>query len=170
MKTFLFVTTTILTIAAIIPVSVRAEDGKGGGGGGAYQLWEWWFRWQETTFNPDVPDAEKFDENVSDGTTNTLVDTVKSAINWILGLLAFIALVFLLYGGFKVLTAGTDEGALEDAWKIVKNAALGILLIAISWIVVTFIFYIAGILTEDTDTKNNAIGSEEMDGVKNAWW
>jgi hypothetical protein len=58
------------------------------------------------------------------------------------------------------LIAGTDDKAVGDAVKIVKNAAYGILFIALSWIIVTFIFYIAAILTEDgtTDTTNNAIG------------
>ena len=65
-------------------------------------------------------------------------------------------------------SAGTDEAALGEAWKIVKNAGLGILMIAISWIIVTFIFYIAGILTEDTSTENNAVGSQELEGTQNA--
>jgi hypothetical protein len=34
-------------------------------------------------------------------------------------------------------------------------------MIAVSWIIVTFIFYIAGILTEDSGTENNAQGSVE---------
>jgi hypothetical protein len=52
------------------------------------------------------------------------------------------------------LIAGTDDKAVGDAVKIVKNAAYGILFIALSWIIVTFIFYIAAILTEDTPANN----------------
>ena len=104
-------------------------------------------------FNPDVPQSSDFSGNVVDSEgANSLLDTVRTVINRILGLLAFIALLFLLYGGFKILIAGTDEGAVDDAIKIVKNAAYGILFIAISWIIVTFIFYIAGILTDDNPT------------------
>lgn len=118
-----------------------------------YTLGNWWFRWQTTIFNPDVPDAENFEGNVvsPDGSgANSLLNTVKTAINRVLGLLAFIALCFLLYGGFKILIAGTDDAAVGEAQAIVKNAAYGIIFIALSWVIVTFIFYVAGILTDDS--------------------
>ena len=148
----------------IAPVFANNEEWSEG-----YKAGKGWFRWQRTESNPDVPDAENFEGNVAgeDG-SNTFMETIRIAVNWLLWLLAFIALLFLLYGGFKVLTAGTDEAALGEAWKIVKNAGLGILMIAISWIIVTFIFYIAGILTEDTSTENNAVGSQELEGTQNA--
>ena len=120
-----------------------------------YQFGEWWFRWQTTLFNPDVPDSEEFGANVANsGWVNSLLLTIKTAVNRVLGLLAFIALLFLLYWGFKILIAGTDDKAVSDAVKIVKNAAYGILFIALSWIIVTFIFYIAAVLTEDTPANN----------------
>lgn len=151
---FAFVSLVALVGISISPTFANNNDGESNG----YRAGQGGFRGQWTESNPDVPDAENFNGNVSgeDG-SNTLLNTIKIAINWILGLLAFIALLFLLYGGFKVLTAGTNEEALGDAWKIVKNAGLGILMIAVSWIIVTFIFYIAGILTEDTSTTGNAI-------------
>ena len=100
-----------------------------------------------------MPDAENFEGNVvsPDGSgANSLLNTVKTAINRVLGLLAFIALCFLLYGGFKILIAGTDDAAVGEAQAIVKNAAYGIIFIALSWVIVTFIFYVAGILTDDS--------------------
>ena len=124
-----------------------------------YQFGEWWFWWQTTLFNPDVPDSEEFGANVSDQWVNSLLLTIKTAVNRVLGLLAFIALLFLLYWWFKILIAGTDDKAVSDAVKIVKNAAYGILFIALSWIIVTFIFYIAAVLTEDTGTENDAPGN-----------
>jgi len=40
--------------------------------------------------------------------TPVLICGIKRIINWILGLLALVALVILLYAGFKMLTAGGD--------------------------------------------------------------
>jgi hypothetical protein len=169
MKKILFVLASFITITGLMIAPVFANNDDEDDWSKGYRAGKGGFRWQRTESNPDVPDAEDFDGNVAgeDG-SNTFMETIRIAINWLLWLLAFIALLFLLYGGFKVLTAGTDEAALGEAWKIVKNAGLGILMIAISWIIVTFIFYIAGILTEDTDTQGNAIGSEELEGTKNA--
>ena len=158
-KILMMITWSILAVSMIgtsmFPSATYATD--------SYTLGKGGFRWQETMFNPDVPDAENFSGNVADDKgVNSLLDTVRTVINRILGLLAFIALLFLLYGGFKILIAGTDEGAVDDAIKIVKNAAYGILFIAISWLIVTFIFYIAGILTDDSgkDWANKAPSSE----------
>ena len=139
----------LLILAGIIVTSLVPLFTQAAGDG--YSLGQWWFWWQTTIFNPDVPDAENFSGNVSDNGVNSLLNTVKVAINRVLGLLAFIALLFLLYGGFKILIAGTDDAAVGEAQTIVKNAAYGILFIALSWLIVTFIFYIAGILTEDSE-------------------
>jgi hypothetical protein len=39
------------------------------------------------------------------GQQDAFVNVVKSAINWLLGILALIALIILLYGGFLMVTA-----------------------------------------------------------------
>ena len=98
-----------MTLAGVSLIPVFAQDDSDN----SYRAGQGGFRGQWTKSNPDVPDAERFDENVAgeDG-SNSLLNTVRTAVNRLLGLLAFIALLFLLYGGFKVLTAGTDEGAL----------------------------------------------------------
>ena len=157
MRTIFMIMVGIIAIATNYNISY-AEDPPSTNAGW-YQFGEWWFRWQTTLFNPDVPDSEEFGANVSDQWVNSLLLTIKTAVNRVLGLLAFIALLFLLYWWFKILIAGTDDKAVSDAVKIVKNAAYGILFIALSWIIVTFIFYIAAVLTEDTGTENDAPGN-----------
>ena len=155
----------LLILAGIIVTSLVPLFTQAAGDG--YSLGQWWFWWQTTIFNPDVPDAENFEENVAAETwwANSLLNTLKIAINRVLGLLAFIALLFLLYGGFKILIAGTDDAAVGEAQTIVKNAAYGILFIALSWIIVTFIFYIAALFTEDKDTNTttNSITKDQID-------
>ena len=43
-----------------------------------------------------------------------------------------------------MVASGGDEGAYKEGLKILKNAAIGIAFIAVSWFLVTFIFYVIG--------------------------
>lgn len=74
----------------------------------------------------------------------SIIDIIKRFINYALGFLALIALVMLLWGGYKMVASGWDEGAYKEGLKILKNAAIGIAFIAVSWFLVTFIFYVIG--------------------------
>jgi len=71
-----------------------------------------------------------------------LIDVIKSFINWVLGLLSLIALVILLYGWFKMVTAAGDEGKYKEGFKILKQAGIWLAVIGLSWFVVSIIFWI----------------------------
>lgn len=73
-----------------------------------------------------------------------LICGVKTFVNWVLGILALVALVILLYAGFKMLTAGGDAKWYDEWFTILKHAAVGLGFIASSWIIVQFIMYIIG--------------------------
>lgn len=60
-------------------------------------------------------------------------------INVILGFLGIIAVVLILYAGFKWLTAGGNEENIETAKKILTAGAIGLAIILASWGVVTFV-------------------------------
>lgn len=78
---------------------------------------------------------------------DSIIDIIKKFINYALGFLALIALVMLLWGGYKMVTSGWKEDAYQEGLKILKNAAIWIAFIAVSWFLVTFIFYIIGFIT-----------------------
>ena len=78
---------------------------------------------------------------------DTIIDIIKRFINYALGLLALIALVMLLWGGYKMVASGGKEDAYKDWLKILKNAAIGLAFIAVSWFLVTFIFYVIGLIS-----------------------
>lgn len=80
-------------------------------------------------------------------TGDTIIDIIKRFINYALGFLALIALVMLLWWGYKMVTSGGQEDAYKEGLKILKNAAIGIAFIAVSWFLVTFIFYVIGFVT-----------------------
>lgn len=75
---------------------------------------------------------------------DNIMDVIKNFINWALSLLGLIALIMLLFGGYKMVVSGGDEEAYKEGLKILKNAAIGLAFIAVSWFLVTFIFWVLG--------------------------
>lgn len=66
---------------------------------------------------------------------------VQNIINYALWFTALITLAYLLFEWYKVVVAGTDEEAYKTAIGKLKNAAIAIAGIALSWFIVSFIFY-----------------------------
>jgi hypothetical protein len=101
---------------------------------------------QNTVGFGTTPDALKWIgvSWASQGTTNGggLLDVVKNFVNWVLGLLSLIALIVLLYGGFNMVTAAGDDAKYKKGFKILQQAAIGLAVVGLSWIIVSFIFYI----------------------------
>lgn len=68
-----------------------------------------------------------------------LKQTVLNIITFVLGLLGLIAVIMILYGGFIWLTAGGNEDKVDTAKKIISSAAVGLVVILISWAIVNFV-------------------------------
>lgn len=77
---------------------------------------------------------------------NQTLQLVHNIINYLLSFVALIVFVYLIYEWYKVVVAGTDEEAYKEALKKVKNAAIAITGIALSWFIVSFIFYILSVI------------------------
>lgn len=75
-----------------------------------------------------------------------LIDVIKSFINWMLGILALIALVILIWGGFQMVTAAGDDAKYKKWFKILQQAAIGLVFIGVSWLVVSVIFWLLGVV------------------------
>lgn len=69
-----------------------------------------------------------------------LIDVVRNFINWMLGILSLIALVILLWWGFQMVTAAGDDGKYKKGFKILTQAAIGLVFIGVSWLVISVIF------------------------------
>ena len=74
------------------------------------------------------------------GQGGKLIDVIKTFINWLLGMLALIALVILLRGGFQMVTAAWDDAKYKKGFKILQQAAIGLVFIGVSRLVVSVIF------------------------------
>ena len=57
----------------------------------------------------------------------------------LLQVLGLIAVAFIIYGGFRYLTAGGNEDAAEAGKKIITNAIIGFVIILMSWVILVVI-------------------------------
>ncbi len=96
---------------------------------------------QNTTVNPNLPGSETLQ-------WEGLLRVIQNAVNWILALLGFIALLVLLWGGFQMVTAAGEDSKYKNGFKILKQAGIGLILIGGSWFVISIIFYIIGLATQ----------------------
>lgn len=73
--------------------------------------------------------------NVQSGTfwSGSLRDAILTIINFFLFFLGIIATAFVIYGGFLYVTSQGDDQAVEKAKKIITFAAIGIVIILISF-------------------------------------
>ena len=113
--------------------------------------------------NPDA-DANMVGDWSQKLTQSALLDTVKNAINWILWILATIALVICLYGWFKMITAGGDEKKYWDGLKVLKQAAIGLAIVGLSWMIVSVIFWFIWTLWWWNQTQSGGVNNQSNSG------
>jgi len=63
-----------------------------------------------------------------------------------------IAVIFVIYGGFKIMTAGSSPEKVSEGRKIIQAAAIGILIVLLAWLFV--------------DTILNILAGQEL----KEWW
>ena len=69
----------------------------------------------------------------------TLGQNVTLIINYLLGILGLVAVAFLIYAGVLMVTAGGNDDQIGKARKIITYAVVGIVIILLSWTIVTFV-------------------------------
>lgn len=75
----------------------------------------------------------------------TTITIIRNGINYLLWFLGLIALIFMLWHWFRYVSQEAEEAA-QDAVAKIKQAAIAIWGIGISWFVVSFILYIINLL------------------------
>jgi hypothetical protein len=88
----------------------------------------------EWIVNPDI--------NSSQEAQNYTLDFIRKIVNYFISILAFVALVVLIYGGVIALTASWDDNKFKQGLDLAKKALISIVWIWLSWLIVSFIFYI----------------------------
>ena len=101
---------------------------------------------------------------------SSLLQTIKNAINWILWILATIALVICLYGWFKMITASGDEKKYGDGLKVLKQAAIWLAIVWLSWMIVSIIFWFVGTLWWWKQTQSWGVSNSSSNGSFTEVW
>jgi hypothetical protein len=73
------------------------------------------------------------------GTATSLASLITNLTDWLVGLLAGVATLFLTLGGLRYLTAGGDPGQIEKAKTALKSAAVGYALAALAPLLVSIL-------------------------------
>ena len=94
-----------------------------------------------------------------DASSSSLLDTITNAVNWILGMLALIALIICLWGGFQMVTAAGDDGKYKKGMTILKQAAIGLIIIGVAWLFVSVIFWAIWTLSAEGDAPGVEINN-----------
>jgi len=66
-------------------------------------------------------------------------ETIASIINVALSLLGIVAVVIILMGGFKWMTAGGSDEKVGEAKKIIFSGVIGLAIILSAWALATFV-------------------------------
>lgn len=106
----------------------------------------------DSPFISQTDDGSAEDINVVGSSTqqkDAVVNIIKSAVNRILWILALIALLVLLYGWFLMVTAAWNEEQYGKWFTILKHAATGIALIWVAWFIVSIVFRLVNLFTND---------------------
>jgi len=93
------------------------------------------------------PGLDRIDDGLKGPNTGDPIATIQTFIKGLLTLLGLVMVAMALWGGWKILTSGSeDEG--KEAWKkIIINAIIGIVVIFFAWTITNLVF---NILSGDT--------------------
>ena len=86
----------------------------------------------------DITGLEVVRENVTLGEEDPRT-IAAGVINVILGFLGIIAVVIILLGGFKWMTAAGNEEKVEEAQKLIKAGIIGLVIILAAWGIASFV-------------------------------
>lgn len=73
------------------------------------------------------------------GTGDDVVVVAGRIVGRVIGILGIMLAIYLVYGGFKYFTAGGEEGKVDDAKKIIRNAIIGMAIALSAFSITTFV-------------------------------
>lgn len=65
--------------------------------------------------------------------------TVINIIQWVLGILAILAVALVIYGGFLWMTSAGNEERVDKGKKVISAALIGLVVVILAWAIVIFI-------------------------------
>ncbi len=83
--------------------------------------------------------SESSYSNVGLNRNSDFKTTITNTINWVLGFLGVVAVVLILWGGFKMMTASGDEEKAAAGKKTLVYAVIGLVVIFLAWGIASFV-------------------------------
>ncbi|MDZ4221273.1 MAG: pilin [Patescibacteria group bacterium] len=96
---------------------------------------------QGTYVEPDPTDPFGLGsaEDVNVGESDDLKGSIANVVNILLGFLGILAVVIIIYAGFKWMTAAGNEEQVGDAKKMLVQAVIGLVIIMMAWAITSFV-------------------------------
>ncbi|MFC1618000.1 hypothetical protein ACFL2B_01820 [Patescibacteria group bacterium] len=66
-------------------------------------------------------------------------DLLETATNWILGITGAVAVIFIIFGGFRYITASGNTEQMTKAKEILIKAIIGLVIVVVAYVIVTAI-------------------------------
>lgn len=76
---------------------------------------------------------------VCKGKGDEVTTPIKNLINTAMILLGITAVIAIIVGGFKFITANGDSGAVQSAKNIILYAVIGLIVALLAWAIVSFV-------------------------------
>lgn len=77
-------------------------------------------------------------------TIRPMKDIINDVINWLLGVSAGLAVLFIIIGGIYYVTAAGDDSQIETGKKMITYAIFGLLVVGISYAIVKAVSGVIG--------------------------
>ena len=90
---------------------------------------------------------------------DSLDELIRIGLNTAIILAAVVAVFFLVYGGFKYMTASGDSGKTEEAQKGIANALIGLIICIAAALVVNFVLSRLGMETKNLESVMLMLGA-----------
>lgn len=112
----------LLPVAALLPASVSAKPNI------SHKLCE--------GANLEVGSGGTCDAQATGTQVNNLIESVINIFSIIVGV---VAVIMMIYGGFRYITSGGDSGNIQTAKNTILYAIIGLIIVALSQFLVKFV-------------------------------
>lgn len=94
-----------------------------------------------SALDPKATQGTTSGDNLEDG---NFINTLNNMLGFLVGLLYFIAVLFALWGGFQILTAGGDEEKVKKGKTTLIQAVIGLIVIFLASQIINWVINIFG--------------------------
>ena len=118
---------------------------------------------QQEGVSPEVWKANGCD-NTGEGSANDLTNTIVGIINGIVGVLAIVAVIFVVVGGVNYMTSQGDPGKTKKAKDTILYATIGLIIAVLAFAIVNFV--ITKVINNAGDGNTSNSSSSTSGGTK----